>query len=168
MSRLVLASSSPRRRELLGALGVDFDVIASHIDEAPWLGETPFQTQRRVTHDKAATVAQSLSDPTRLVIACDTTVLLDGEMLNKPADADEARLMLGRLRGRWHEVRSCVVVTQDGIAQAAEVSSRVQMRAFTDAGWKPTSRLATRLTRPARMRPSTRTSSRWPRSAAAR
>ena len=132
MSRLVLASASPRRRELLGALGVDFEVLPSHIDETPLAGETPFQTQRRVTHDKAATVAASLADPTRDVIACDTTVLLDGDMLNKPADAAEARHMLTRLRGRLHEVRSCVVVARDGVAHASEVSSRVLMRVFSD------------------------------------
>lgn len=133
MSRLVLASASPRRRELLGALGVDFDVIPSQIDETPLPGETPFQTQRRVTHDKAATVAKGLGDDRHLVVACDTTVLLEGDMLNKPADAAEARAMLGRLRGRAHEVRSCLVVARDGVAQAAEVASKVRMRDYADA-----------------------------------
>lgn len=133
MSRLVLASASPRRRELLGALGVEFDVHPSHVDEDPLPGETPFQTQRRVTHAKAATVAATLEDASRWVIACDTTVLLDGDMLNKPADAAEARHMLARLRGRAHEVRSCVVVARAGVAQAAEVATAVQMREYSDA-----------------------------------
>lgn len=125
---MILASASPRRRELLAALGVAFDARPSDVDETPLPGETPLDTQHRITLLKAR-AANSDHD---IVIAADTTVLLDGEMLNKPADADEARRMLRRLRGRVHEVQSCVVVKQGAQEKMEIASSLVLMRDYTD------------------------------------
>lgn len=125
---MILASASPRRRELLAALGVTFETRPSDVDETPLPGETPLDTQHRITLLKAR-AANADHD---IVIAADTTVLLDGEMLNKPADADEARHMLRRLRGRVHEVQSCVVVKQGAQERMEIASSLVLMRDYTD------------------------------------
>ena len=141
---IILASASPRRRELLGALGVSFEVRPSNVDEDPLPGETPLQTQRRITVDKAKAVLydgrRKTEDgqtavsrlPSFIVIACDTTVLLDGEMLNKPADEAEAWRMLRKLRGRVHQVQSCLVI-RTGDQQIIDiVISDVQMRDYSD------------------------------------
>lgn len=127
---MILASASPRRRELLAALGVAFEVRPSNVDETALPGETPLETQHRVTLMKAR--AANAADH-ETVIAADTTVLLDGDMLNKPADADDARRMLRRLRGRTHEVQSCVVIKQGDQEWLEVVSSQVQMRDYADA-----------------------------------
>jgi MAF protein len=126
---MILASASPRRRELLAALGVEFEVRPSNVDEASLPGETPLDTQHRVTLLKARAANAS---GRQTVIAADTTVLLDGDMLNKPADAEDARRMLRRLRGRTHEVQSCVVIKQGGRETMEIVSSLVQMRDYGD------------------------------------
>ncbi len=153
-SPLILASASPRRRELLGALGVTFEVRPSNVNEDPLPGETPLQTQRRITVDKAqaalgdggretedgtgtvlrppSSVPASPSSVSGGVIACDTTVLLDGEMMNKPADETEAWTMLHKLRGRVHQVQSCLVIHTGGKNIIDIVTSDVQMREYSD------------------------------------
>lgn len=125
---MILASASPRRRELLAALDVAFEARPSDVDETPLPGETPLDTQHRITLLKA----RAANCDHDIVIAADTTVLLDGEMLNKPADADEARRMLRRLRGRAHEVQSCLVVKRGTQETMEIVSSLVVMRDYTD------------------------------------
>ncbi|GIV85642.1 MAG: Maf-like protein [Candidatus Roseilinea sp.] len=154
-SSIVLASASPRRRELLALLGVTFQVCPADVDETPLPDETPLETQCRITREKARIARKRLevgdcaaqveqlpishailnpqspvSDP--IIIACDTTVVLDGEMLNKPADADEARTMLRRLRGRTHQVQSAIVICWNGHERLDAVSSQVTMRHYSD------------------------------------
>ncbi len=143
---IILASASPRRRELLGALGVAFEVRPSNVNEDPLPGETPLQTQRRITVDKARAVnvddRQRMTDDDRhsavhhpssvVIIACDTTVLLDGEMLNKPADEAAAWTMLRKLCGRVHQVQSCLVINTGGQTIIDVVTSDVQMRNYSD------------------------------------
>ena len=126
---MILASSSPRRRELLTRLGVPYIPFSPAVDETPLPGETPLQTQHRITQEKARAADAAAG---QIVIAADTTVLLDGDMLNKPADAAEARDMLRRLRGRTHEVQSCLVIRQDGRETMEIVSSLVTMRPYSD------------------------------------
>src|SRR5512135_2104863 len=126
---MILSSSSPRRRELLTRLGVPFVAFSPEVDETPHPGETPLQTQHRITLEKARAPAAA---PGETVIAADTTVLLDGEMLNKPADADEAWSMLRKLRGRTHEVQSCIVIKQGEHEGMEVVSSLVTMRNYAD------------------------------------
>jgi septum formation protein len=104
MDRLVLASASPRRRELLGQLGVAFDVVAADIDETPRPGERPLALVRRLAATKARAVD---GDP---VLAADTIVEVDGEILGKPVDADDARRMLRRLSARAHRVHTGVAL----------------------------------------------------------
>jgi septum formation protein len=134
---LVLASASARRRDLLSRLGVGFQVCPADVDESPWPGETPLETQLRITRDKARTAQTRLFTAypalaKRPVVACDTTVLLDGEMLNKPAGPEDARRMLRRLRGRTHQVQSVIVVRRGGHETAEPVSTRVLMRDYDD------------------------------------
>ena len=105
---LVLASGSPRRRELLSQLGLSFDVVVPDIDETPRPGERAVELVRRLALEKAAAVA---GDP---VLAADTTVEVDGEILGKPRDADDARRMLRRLSGRSHKVHTGVAVRGGG------------------------------------------------------
>jgi septum formation protein len=101
---LVLASASPRRRELLSRLGLVFEVVAPDVDETPLDGERPAELVRRLAVAKATVVDGAV------VLAADTTVEADGEILGKPDDAADARRMLGLLAGRSHEVHTGVAV----------------------------------------------------------
>ena len=107
--RLVLASGSPRRRELLGRFGLDFDVRPADIDESVRPDEPASDYVVRLAREKAATV----TEPGTVVLAADTSVVLDGEILGKPRDHDDADAMLTRLAGRAHEVVTgmCLRVT---------------------------------------------------------
>jgi septum formation protein len=111
-------------------LGVEFTACRPDVDETPLPGERPLDTQHRITLEKANAPQ---AGPDEVVIAADTTVLLDGEMLNKPADAAEAWAMLRRLRGRIHEVQTCIVIKQGKRVSREIVSSLVTMRDYSDA-----------------------------------
>ena len=97
---LVLASASPRRRELLESLDLDFTVRPASVDETANPGERPRDLVRRLAREKAEAAARD----GEWVLAADTIVVVDGAILGKPADRDEARNMLERLQGRWHLV----------------------------------------------------------------
>ena len=99
---VILASSSPRRRELLGEAGVEFEIIAPHVDETPDMSLTPEENARIIAELKARTISAVRRD--KLVIAADTMVVLDGEMIGKPVDEADAIKMLSRLSGRKHKV----------------------------------------------------------------
>jgi septum formation protein len=106
--KFILASASPRRRELLGSIGLDFEVIPSHVPEVREEGEAPEEYVARLSRDKAAAIAREHS--TRWVIAADTTVLLGEQLLEKPADAADAMRMLGTIAGRTHIVYTGVTL----------------------------------------------------------
>lgn len=106
--RLVLASASPRRRELLARLDVPFDIVVSDVPETPHAGELPEAFARRAAREKAAEVGHRYPDA--LVLAADTVVVLDGVMLGKPRDRADARRMLEFLSGRTHEVLTAVAL----------------------------------------------------------
>ena len=108
--RLVLASSSPRRSELLHQVALDFEVRPADIDESVREGESPIDYVRRLSVEKAAEVAR----PDEIVIAADTTVEIDGDILAKPVDDDDARRMLRLLSGRTHQVHTGVTVLTVG------------------------------------------------------
>lgn len=128
--RVVLASGSPRRRELLEALGVAFEVDVSDVDET--VEETdPVRVAEMLAERKARAVAAR--QPGGVVIGSDTVVALDGRLLGKPADAAEARAMLSALHGRTHQVVTGVAVVRDGAASVAHASTDVTMRAYTEA-----------------------------------
>ena len=109
---LILASASPRRRELLGVFGIDFDVRPADIDESVISGETPADYTLRLAVEKASEVSGSYRGC--FVLGSDTTVALGGECLGKPEDADQARVMLERLSGTVHEVLSAVALVHPG------------------------------------------------------
>jgi septum formation protein len=122
---LILASASPRRRELLAQAGYRFEVQASSVDESRRSGEEAIRFATRLAREKAEAVfAQrpSSGDPT-LVLGADTVVVCDGEILGKPADAGDATRMLLMLSGRTHHVVTGVAVI--GGAQITEVAAEV-------------------------------------------
>lgn len=109
---LVLASGSPRRRELLKGAGLTFAVRAANIDETPLLDEAPPAYVRRLSIEKAAASADSpLASTSDVIIAADTTVEVNGLILEKPRDNDDAYGMLRRLSGRSHQVHTGVTVS---------------------------------------------------------
>lgn len=128
--RVVLASSSPRRRELLANLGIEFEVLPADIDETEHPGEDPATYVRRLALEKAAIIAAR--HPDAVVIAADTTVDLDGLILGKPDDDDHARAMLRDLSGRAHRVHTGVCVRVGDRIAAAVSSPEVRMITITD------------------------------------
>ncbi len=122
--RLLLASSSPRRQEILAALGLEFDVRGVDIDETPQPGEDAANMVLRLARDKARAGAA----PGRVVLAADTAVVLEGEIFGKPVDRDDALGMLERLSGREHEVLTGVAVATNGRIETGLSRTRVQFR----------------------------------------
>lgn len=106
---LVLASASPRRRELLAGAGLTFEVVPAYIDETPLAGEQPVDYVARLSAEKAHAVAR----PGQVVIAADTTVEVDGHILEKPVDRADAERMLRLLSGRAHRCHTGVSVRSD-------------------------------------------------------
>ncbi len=128
---LVLASASPRRRELLASAGLAFEVHPADVDESPLEGEEPAACIERVTRAKAASVASRRPEST--VIAADTGVLVDGVMLGKPSDATDARRMLRLLSGRAHEVWTGVAVARGDRVRYALERTTVWMNQLSEA-----------------------------------
>ncbi|MBI3958161.1 MAG: septum formation protein Maf [Chloroflexi bacterium] len=137
--KVILASSSPRRRLFLSALGLAHSTAAADIDESPLPGEAAEHLALRLAQSKALAVADNLRPDQRpaLVIGADTVVALDGVLLGKPVDAQEATGMLAALRGRIHQVHSALAVVHvDHKIQDQRVTvntTHVTMRAYTDA-----------------------------------
>jgi septum formation protein len=123
--RFVLASASPRRRELLSQLGLLFDVDAAHLDETEREGEAPSAYVERLALEKAAAVAGRHSG--RVVLAADTTVALGADILGKPRDDAEAAQMLSRLSGRVHEVFTGIAAS----GRSRVVRTAVRFKALT-------------------------------------
>jgi septum formation protein len=128
-TQLILASASPRRRELLGQLGLGFEVSAADIDETPLMGEAAAPYVERLARHKARTVAARR--PGAWVLAADTTVALGDTLLGKPRDAAEVREMVGRLSGRTHEVHTGVALVGPGREEVLGVCTRVTFRALS-------------------------------------
>ena len=132
---IVLASASPRRRQLLADLGLAFRIAPSRIPEDPEPGESPDRMVRRLSRAKALAVARAEKAVAGYYIAADSTVVLDGEAIAKPGDAAEARAMLTRLRGTAHQVVTGLTVydAATGRCITDAMSADVLMRDFTDA-----------------------------------
>jgi nucleoside triphosphate pyrophosphatase len=109
-ARIVLASSSPRRRAILESLRLSFDVVHTDSDESIFPGESAYDAAERLARLKASAVNADGA----LVIAADTIVVLDGEAINKPADREDARRMLRALSGRRHDVVTGVALVREG------------------------------------------------------
>ena len=146
MAQLVLASGSPRRRELLTHLGLPFTVVAPDVDETQHPGEAPTAYVARLAVEKADAVLARLAEDDAVVIAADTCVDLAGEVLGKPADARAAEAFLARLAGRGHEVVGGIALARHGelLAEAVEVTevrfralSMAEIRAYVELGeWR--------------------------------
>ena len=123
--RLILASASPRRSELLRLMGIAFEVLPSCVDETPLRGETPREHVLRLSELKTLAVARHRTDA--WVLGADTIVTIDGEILGKPESVAGARQMLEKLSGREHEVFTgfCIVHKDRGILVREAVGSSV-------------------------------------------
>lgn len=137
--RTILASSSPRRRELMAQLGLRFEIIKPDIDESRRAAEDLVDYAERLSREKAEAVTRLLDGGPALVIAADTIVLAGGELLGKPGDAADARRMLRQLRAREHVVVTAFTVSLARRAGAAprvitrHAQTVVEMRAYSDA-----------------------------------
>ena len=126
--RIILASGSPRRRELLAYILPEFDVIPSGIEEIA--SGSPAQQVEKLAADKAADIAAK--HPDAVVIGADTLVAVDAQVLGKPADAEEAAAMLKLLSGRTHTVYTGVAVVSSGTTQTLVESTQVTFCALSD------------------------------------
>jgi septum formation protein len=130
--RLILASQSPRRRELLASVGIEFDVLPSQVPEVRGEGESPEDYVARLSREKAAAVAAQHGD--RWIVAADTTVLLGDQLLEKPAGVDDARRMLATIAGRTHVVYTGVTLMNAarGYRDTRIAESEVRISALTE------------------------------------
>lgn len=129
---LILASTSPRRRDFFRDLGLDCTLRAADVDETPRPGELPEPFVLRLAEAKARAVADL--EPTSWVVAADTVVDVAGDILGKPVDEAEAMAMLRRLNGQWHEVWTgfCIGRAQDNVWDLRAVKTAVKFAAFSD------------------------------------
>ncbi len=127
--RVVLASASPRRRDLLTLIGIPHEVRPADVDESLRDGESPAAYVERLAREKAL----ALGDPAAVAIGSDTTVVVDGEVLAKPESEADAARMLRRLSGRSHTVLTGVAVTWRGRVESGVEEVGVTFRALRDA-----------------------------------
>jgi septum formation protein len=131
VAELVLASASPRRQRFLHELGLDFIVQPADVDESLLPGELPAVFVRRLAEEKAKAVASARSEA--WVLAADTIVEVDGEILGKPVDAGDAVRLLKLLRNRWHAVWTGFCLMRDKAVMTGVVRSEVRFGDFADA-----------------------------------
>ena len=131
LPKLILASGSPRRSEIFTSVGWDFTKHVADIDETELPGELPEVYVVRLAREKAEAVAVNFPD--RPVLGADTTVVIDGQILAKPIDLDDARRMLRILSGNWHEVLTGIAVVQDGVTRSDIQSTRVKFATMSEA-----------------------------------
>jgi septum formation protein len=124
---LILASGSPRRKAILEQLGVDFRV------EVPGVEELESGDPHELVVENALRKARAVARPRERVLGVDTEVVLDGEVLGKPADAGVAEVLLRRLSGRDHEVMSGIAISEDGAERTGVAVTRVRFRELRDA-----------------------------------
>ena len=131
MTRIILASKSARRQELLKKITADFDIEVADIDESMDPEKGLRDEIERVARRKAESVAEK--HPDSLVIGSDTIVVMDDEVLLKPKDRDDARTILKKLSGRTHYVYTAVAIIKDGIADSFVETASVEFNELTDA-----------------------------------
>lgn len=128
---IILASASPRRRELLERMGIEeFDIVVSDADETMDEALSPAEQVERLSQLKATSVAAELDDPSAIIIAADTVVALDGIILGKPADEEDAFRMLSALSGVRHHVYTGVTVMQGNRILTRHESTSVDFRSL--------------------------------------
>lgn len=134
--KIYLASRSPRRGELLGQIGIDFDVLPSDVDESVLAEEAPEHYVLRLAKEKASVCVQRLAEqglPLRPVLAADTTVCIDGMILGKPESDADAAAMLRRMSDRWHVVHTAVAIADKDRVEVALSSTQVELAPLSDA-----------------------------------
>ena len=126
--RLVLASASPRRADLLRAAGFDFDTVVVELDESVRRGEAASEYVRRLAMEKSALAMERLGPAARgsVVLGADTSVVIDGRILGKPRSGEEAAEMLRQLSGRWHEVMTGISLRHDAVEAGRVVATAVE------------------------------------------
>lgn len=127
--RVILASQSPRRRELLALVGIAHDVRPADVDERYLAGESPREHAERLAREKAT----AIREPGAVVIGSDTIVVVDGDVLGKPKGERDAARMLRRLSGRSHTVITAVAVARDGRVESGVEEVDVTFHPLTDA-----------------------------------
>jgi septum formation protein len=125
-ARVILASASPRRRDLLALVGIDAEVIPANVDESVFAGELPPAHVERLARAKAAAIAATAPDA--IVIAADTVVVIEGDILGKPVHRADAERMIRRLAGRTHEVFTGLAVARGGEIVTGFESVKVTFR----------------------------------------
>jgi septum formation protein len=130
--RLILASASPRRAELLASAGFEFEVVPADVPEIPAQGESAADYTLRVAREKARTVAGALKDEDVVILAADTEVMADCRILGKPADARQAAEMLRLLSGSTHDVLTAVVIRAGAQEFSDVVWTRVSFTPLTE------------------------------------
>jgi septum formation protein len=132
-AKFILASASPRRRELLRSVGLKFKTIPAHVDEDYIEGESPQQHVRRLAQEKAQLIARKY--PRAWVLGADTIVVIDGLILGKPKNKTQAREMLKKLSGREHKVFTGFTITQvaSKLSHSAVVQSTVKFKKISAA-----------------------------------
>ena len=131
--RLILASGSPRRRELLDKFGIDYEILPAQGEESAPPELTPGERVKALAAQKAEETAHRVNDPTAVILAADTLVELDGEVLGKPGAGERARAMLRALSGREHRVWSGVCIREGERILAESECTAVRFRALSDA-----------------------------------
>ena len=124
LPKLVLASGSPRRSEIMNSVGWEFTKDVPDIDESEREGEKPEAYVQRLAREKAEAVGAS--HPDQIVLAADTTVVIDDRIIGKPVDLDDARRMLRMLSGNWHEVLTGIAVMRNGDVEIGLQRTRVK------------------------------------------
>ncbi len=127
--KIILASQSPRRRELLGQVGLTFEIVSPEVDEAQYGGLPPRELVQTLSRAKALDAARRVPAGS-LVLGADTVVVLDGQALGKPDGPEGARAMLTALSGRTHEVWTGFTLCRDGAVHTEAVATEVTFRAL--------------------------------------
>ena len=131
LTKLILASGSPRRSEILTSVGWEFEKIVADIDESEIEGESPENYVQRLAKEKAEVVADK--NPNRMVLGADTTVVINNQIIGKPVDLDDARRMLRLLSGNWHEVLTGVAIVKNGETRVGIQSTKVKFAELSEA-----------------------------------
>jgi septum formation protein len=130
LPKLILASGSPRRAEILTSVGWQFVKDVADIDESEIKGETPEDYVQRLAREKAETVAAKYENA--IILGADTTVVIDNQIIGKPIDLPDARRMLKMLSGNWHEVLTGVAIVKDGKTKFGLQSTKVKFAEMND------------------------------------
>jgi septum formation protein len=130
LPKLVLASGSPRRAEIMRSVGWEFEKDVPDIDESERHGESPEDYVQRLAREKAQVIAAK--HPDAIVLAADTTVVINDEIIGKPVDTADARRMIAMLSGNWHEVLTGVAIVNNGESSVGMQRTRVKFTPLTD------------------------------------